>query len=145
MLTLTVYGVPRPKGSRKFFRHGGSTESSRHVAGWMTLVASVASRVLAEQADPTIRTTPLTVSVAFYLPRPQRLKGDAAHTTRPDLDKLVRAVFDALTGVIWRDDAQVCRVLAAKQYAAAGAVPHVVIDVDDIAADSWRTGGTDPR
>jgi Holliday junction resolvase RusA-like endonuclease len=28
-------------------------------------------------------------------------------TTKPDVDKLMRAVFDALSGVVFEDDAQV--------------------------------------
>ena len=37
-------------------------------------------------------------------------------TTKPDATKLVRAVEDALTGVIWRDDSQVVRQWASKVY-----------------------------
>jgi Holliday junction resolvase RusA-like endonuclease len=35
----------------------------------------------------------------------------------PDLDKLVRAILDSLTGVVWRDDAQVVDIVARKVYA----------------------------
>jgi crossover junction endodeoxyribonuclease RusA len=34
----------------------------------------------------------------------------------PDLDKLVRAVLDGLTAIAYRDDGQVVRLTAAKQY-----------------------------
>lgn len=55
--------------------------------------------------------------LAFLLPAPIRSRGDGA-TTRPDLDKLTRAVFDALTDAhIWHDDAQVVGLVATKRYA----------------------------
>ena len=49
---------------------------------------------------------------------------------RPDLDKLCRACLDSLTGIVWRDDAQVVRLEASKGYGA----PGVVIWVEPIAA-----------
>ena len=38
------------------------------------------------------------------------------HTGKPDLDNLVKALKDALNGVIYVDDAQVCRLDAEKHY-----------------------------
>lgn len=35
----------------------------------------------------------------------------------PDVDKLLRACFDALSGVVWRDDAQVTDVVGRKRFA----------------------------
>jgi Holliday junction resolvase RusA-like endonuclease len=52
---------------------------------------------------------------------------DATPCTRPDLDKLVRAVLDALTMRVWRDDGQVVEVKASKRYSEC---PGVTIMVD---------------
>jgi crossover junction endodeoxyribonuclease RusA len=49
-----------------------------------------------------------------------------------DLDKLVRAVLDALTEVVWTDDRQVVRLEASKEWSA-GDGPGVWIDVDVVA------------
>jgi crossover junction endodeoxyribonuclease RusA len=38
-------------------------------------------------------------------------------THKPDLDKLCRAVLDALTGILYLDDAQVVALAASKRYA----------------------------
>ncbi len=40
----------------------------------------------------------------------------------PDLDKLCRACLDSLTGIVWRDDSQVVRLEANKDYGAPGAM-----------------------
>lgn len=47
--------------------------------------------------------------------------------TRPDLDKLERALFDALTGIAYPDDARVVSVRKKKRYAAAGEVARVEV------------------
>ena len=69
----------------------------------------------------------------FYLPRPKKYQRrlHVAHTTAPDLDKLVRSVLDALTEVVYLDDAQVVEVLAVKRYADVAAAPHVTIRIEE--------------
>jgi Holliday junction resolvase RusA-like endonuclease len=42
-------------------------------------------------------------------------------------------VFDALTGVVFHDDAQVVDLVATKRYAAVGKPPHVEISVEPMA------------
>jgi Holliday junction resolvase RusA-like endonuclease len=37
-------------------------------------------------------------------------------TVPPDLDKLIRAVLDGLTGVAYKDDGQVVKITAVKIY-----------------------------
>jgi Holliday junction resolvase RusA-like endonuclease len=49
-----------------------------------------------------------------------------SHTKKPDLDKLLRALKDALKGVIYRDDSQVVRVVTSKDYSPA---PGVIVTV----------------
>jgi Holliday junction resolvase RusA-like endonuclease len=44
----------------------------------------------------------------------------------PDLDKLIRAILDALTGVVWRDDGQVVDIVASKVYADTPGVDVVI-------------------
>ena len=53
----------------------------------------------------------------FYFARPKSLnKSILQKTTRPDVDKLIRAVLDALTGIVYADDSQVTAVSAAKLF-----------------------------
>ena len=42
--------------------------------------------------------------------------GEIRPSKRPDLDNYIKAIMDALTGVIWRDDSQVTSMYAAKCY-----------------------------
>lgn len=62
---------------------------------------------------------PVALDVVFYLPRPKSAKKSVtAPAKKPDLDKLVRAVGDALTAAgVWRDDSQIVAINARKEFA----------------------------
>jgi Holliday junction resolvase RusA-like endonuclease len=75
-------------------------------------------------------TGPVIVDVEFRMPRPKshyiggvcrpsKLRMDAPrhHAVKPDATKLWRSTEDALTGVIWVDDAQVVDQRVTKTYA----------------------------
>lgn len=136
-LRFTVYGVAQPQGSARGFVPKGwkravITSDNPQNKGWRQLVAEGASRALAEQGAGLIE-TPVCLRVAFYLPRPKSLpKRVAAHVKRPDLDKLLRSVGDALTRVVWVDDAQLVKIEGAKEYAPPHVPPHVVVTVESI-------------
>lgn len=78
---------------------------------------------------------PVIVEIVCYLPRPKghyrsngQLKNWAPQycTSKPDKDNIEKAVYDAMTGVVWHDDAQVVDGRLIKYY---GDVPKTVIKV----------------
>lgn len=126
---IVVPGVPIPQGSlRAFTRNGKAWASSDNprTRPWKAAVTAEAARVVEEQAleTPAFGRGPVAVDVTFLLPRPKGHYGTrgllpsapTVPTVTPDLDKLVRAVLDALTGIVWRDDAQVASLIAGKRY-----------------------------
>ena len=71
-----------------------------------------------------VTTAPVALTLVYLLAPPKRvLKSSPRRNTpcvtrgRNDLDKLERAVYDALTGVAWEDDAQVWRCRHEKLWA----------------------------
>lgn len=76
-------------------------------------------------ATHTVMDGPLTMILEFFMPRPKShynskgLKTNAPvwHISRPDIDNLIKICLDALKGVLWKDDTQVCNILAQKKYA----------------------------
>jgi len=58
---------------------------------------------------------PVAIALDFYMLKPRTVKRDMP-TVPPDLDKLIRAVLDALTGIVYLDDAQVVEIAASKSY-----------------------------
>ena len=59
------------------------------------------------------------LELEFVMPRPKSTpkKSTPAAIKRPDLDKLVRAVMDAITGVVVVDDSQIVHLVATKRIA----------------------------
>lgn len=137
-LQFTVYGEAQPQGSaRGFIPKGWSrpviTSDNPALKSWRQLVAEAASHALSTMPpmDRRLLLDGVRLSIAFYLPRPKSLpKRATAHTKKPDIDKLVRSCCDSLTTVIFRDDSQVCELVAVKHYAAEGQPPHVDITVE---------------
>jgi crossover junction endodeoxyribonuclease RusA len=117
-------GIPRPKGSAKAFVRNGhaaicqDNDSDQKV--WATQIVA-AARV----AEVPLYAAPVSIAVSFYLPRPQTHYGSkglkatapALSIRKPDLDKLLRCVLDALTGIAYEDDARIARVIGTKFYA----------------------------
>lgn len=132
---FVVYGIPAPKGSMKAFVPKGwtrpvLTHDSRRTKPWQEAVVSAAHEAM---TGPPMQ-GPVSVRIEFLLPRPKSTpKRVLHHIKKPDLDKLVRCIFDALTRAgIFRDDAQVMALHASKAF---GAVPGAEIDVQE-----WRNG-----
>lgn len=143
-VTFRVDGVPAPKGSMRAFVVRGravTTEDNVHTRPWAALVKDAARQVCPlSEPVPFVRGVAVHLSVTFILPRPASLpKKVTGHTKKPDLDKLARAVKDALTGVVWSDDSQVVTALLGKRYAAAEEGPGALVAV--VAADEhWMRG-----
>lgn len=146
-IAFRVVGVPQPKGSMKAFQARGMkfpivTESNRNVRSWSQLVAQAASHRLSVAPEAALLEGPVHVELHFVLPRPKSLaRKVAAHCKKPDLDKLTRAVLDALTGVVYHDDAQVVDLVTSKHYADAHQPPCV----DVIIRDALGYVQADPR
>ena len=128
-LLFEVLGLPQPAGSKRAFpfqKKGGGigvavTDANPKSREWKNLVADAA--VDACQLDGLLE-GPIVLHLAFELPRPTghfgkrglRASARPFPSVKPDLLKLARAVEDALTGVLWRDDAQIVEEVLTKRY-----------------------------
>lgn len=63
-------------------------------------------------------TGPLEVIVMFNLKKPKSVRRDVPGV-KPDLDNLVKGLFDGVNGILWHDDAQVVMLACSKSYAPA--------------------------
>lgn len=154
MISLIAYGLPQPGGSKGAFalrrkdgsivtRPGGApiinvVDANPKAKEWKQAVAWAARAAYKGQ----LLSGPLVVSMAFYRPRPKshwkadRSKGmtktggeSIAPTSKPDVLKLARAAEDALTGVLWVDDAQIVTELIEKYW---GEPARVEIRVSEV-------------
>jgi Holliday junction resolvase RusA-like endonuclease len=63
----------------------------------------------------------------------QALAGTVLPTSKPDLDNSIKSVFDAMNGVVYRDDAQVVTTVTKKRYREA---PGLWVTVFQIGEDA---------
>jgi Holliday junction resolvase RusA-like endonuclease len=140
-LVFDVAGTPVPQGSAKAFnRKGGGppivTHDAKGLHAWRNDIAKAARD--AKAGDTTLLMGPVGLRITFRLTRPASHYGTRGNLlpsapaypmTRPDLDKLVRAAKDAMKGVVYRDDGQVCWMLPEKVYAELGHQPGAHIEV----------------
>lgn len=155
MIRFTVYGTPQTAGSKRSFvpldkvtkkpfrRAGGgvvvSTVDANPKSGdWKNLIASEA----AKHVSGTLLDGPLVVTITFYRVRPKghfrggvnssMLKPSAPPypDVKPDVLKLARAVEDAMSGVLYRDDSQIVKEWLEKEW---GETSRVEVSVWPIA------------
>ena len=115
ILSFVVYGTPSPQGSKSFggFRNGKAVlmEQSKGVDPWRKTVRHVALQAIRDWTAKTGRTwvaidEPVMVSAVVTLPSSKAAedRGDVFSYNVPDLDKLQRAIGDALAPTPLRDD-----------------------------------------
>ena len=145
---ISVRGLPIAQGNAKAFVVGKraviatGVKQSTPLGAWRSSIATEARAIM---GTDTTWTVPVAVTIGFRMPRPKShfranglLKLDAPdwHTSKPDIDKLTRAVLDALTHVVIANDSQVGRLKVTKVYAPVGANVGADITVSDLAL--WR-------
>lgn len=143
-LDIFVPGKPTPKGSTRAFVRGGRAVTVAdnkatqrewsayvHDAAGQEWAALAARRPLRADWVAGPISGPVHVRVDFVMPRrasaPKR--STPAHVRKPDGDKLTRCVWDALTHVVWVDDAQVVEWSGSKREAEIGETPGARIRV----------------
>lgn len=132
MISFTVYGKAQPAGSKRAFalrrrdgslvtREGGApvinvTDDNAKSKSWKQEIAKAA--LAARGAGVPLLDGPLRVWMGFCRVRPKghtKANGELTKagrgadypTTKPDVLKLARAAEDAMTGILYRDDAQI--------------------------------------
>ena len=133
---FTVYGKAAPAGSKRMVPHRTTgkmmiLDDSKRTGPWKKEVREVAS-ILMRSRPPFLG--PVLLDVVFFEERPKGhwgargLKPSAPKVPckKPDVTKLIRALEDALTGIVWKDDVQVVEQHAYKRY---GSPPRAEVKV----------------
>ena len=128
LLTFTAFGAPAPSGSKtRGTSPSGVTylrPASKRQKPWQADVAQAAG--IAMMGRPLLE-GPLRLDVIFFRPRPKdhykasgglSAKGERSRypTSAPDTTKLVRAVEDAIQGIVVRNDASFVKLRATKAW-----------------------------
>jgi Holliday junction resolvase RusA-like endonuclease len=90
----------------------------------------VMARVQAGGLAPLIG--PISLRVKFILACPRRTK-NVLPCVRPDLDNYLKAVKDAMNGILWKDDGQVVHLAGWKLYdKRAGGEPRIELEAESV-------------
>lgn len=124
-VTFIVHSAAAPQGSKRHLGNGIMVEASKRVKPFRQDVRFTAIDTI----DPTWwdRTGPMSLTVDFHFVRPKSHFTTKGNLTKSapmfptgrnvgDIEKLVRAVNDAISGVLFDDDAQVVECHARKLY-----------------------------
>jgi Holliday junction resolvase RusA-like endonuclease len=121
VIEFEISGDPVPKGRPLFSIIGKGANAHVHVrTPPETVNAEAVIRSLARPYRPRKPLAgALLVSTVFVLTPPQRFPDDRSRIwphVRPDDDNLRKLVLDALNGMFWFDDAQICGGTSVKIY-----------------------------
>jgi Holliday junction resolvase RusA-like endonuclease len=123
-IKFTVYGEPTALKRHNMYRHKGKlisvNPSSKQEDDFLALAHQ-------NRPDMPINTS-TAISLSFFFGRPKyhygtgknslilKEKAPKAHTSRPDIDNLIKFVFDSLNGVFWSDDSIISDIISHKFY-----------------------------
>jgi crossover junction endodeoxyribonuclease RusA len=135
-IRFTVFGTPVPQGSMKAFVMGGKAHVTSDNAKMRPYRQEVAAMALRARAWTEIndlfagKHIPVSVAYRFFFERPPSIpKKRVAHVVKPDLDKLIRSTTDAMTGILYADDAQIVASMAIKAYGSPARV-EIIVRID---------------
>lgn len=128
MIQFTVYGNAAPGGSKRAIQRGryiSVIDANPRAAPWKQQVAGAAIQAMDGRAAYQ---GPVEITMTFFRKRPawhygtgrnvDRVKANApwSPTSKPDLLKTARLVEDALSGIVYRDDAAIVDELLYKRF-----------------------------
>lgn len=134
MIRFTVPGAPIGKGRPRATTINGMDRlyTPKKTASYEGLVAHAAHEAMAGRAPMDAAAT-VTMDVLCPIPqswsqKKQRMAalGEIRPTTKPDIDNVVKGVFDGMNGVVWRDDVVVAELIVRKFYSFSPCVQVVV-------------------
>lgn len=124
--SLFIPGIPASKGSYRPIT-GRSRTTGKPVTRLIPMDKKerpwrdhVRDTILSHEHPTIPHDSYVTVETTFYLPRPKTIPPHKRKhpTVKPDIDKLQRALYDAITEThIWHDDCQITDVISHKRYA----------------------------
>ena len=128
--SFVVDGHPETKGSAKAFNVKGRciiTNDNTKCKKWQMLVSAHAL----SEGIKKISSAHVSMVFEFSIPQSAQKKRSETtpHTQKPDIDKLIRPILDALTGIAYDDDSAVVSVSAEKKWSKFDKVKISIFDL----------------
>lgn len=128
-LQFGVPGIPIPQGSKRIVPTKRGVRlidvRSTPLKEWREAIGRAARSAMGGRLPSTGH---VVLECTFILPRQKSVTREFP-TAKPDLDKLLRALGDALTGIAFVDDSQITNLCVRKEYETDDRVPGVIAEV----------------
>jgi Holliday junction resolvase RusA-like endonuclease len=121
---FVVYGTPIGKGRPRATSRGGFVRMYTD-AKTLGFEQAVADEARTAMSNFDLFDTPMQLQLSAYYPIPKSwskkkrqlaVDGEIYPQVKPDLDNVMKAILDALNGVVYADDSQVINMVATKRY-----------------------------
>ena len=115
MIKFTIIGSPVPKGRPRVALRGGYpvTYTPKKTETWENYMRFAAIQYRPEK----LLEGPLSIKLHFVLIKPKSVPKKRKYPcVKPDIDNLEKSVLDALEGLFYRNDSQIVRKVASKDY-----------------------------
>jgi len=141
-LHIRIAGKPIAKKRPKFARRGKFVTAYNEQETEEGKVILFIRDVVRMRSDFQVMTGPVKLKATFFLPRPKShygtgrnsglLKESAPfhHTSKPDLDNLLKFYKDCCNEIVWRDDSQVNSIFAEKMYS--DTEPSTYLEIEEV-------------
>lgn len=137
-VSFTVPGEPIGKGRPRVSTIGGHARmfTPKKTANYESLIAEVAQQAMGDRpliTGPVLIEMKMLHPIRASWPKKKKigaLSGEIAPTIKCDADNCLKAVCDAINGVVWKDDVQVVNVSLSKRFAE---TPGVLVRVVPLA------------
>lgn len=121
MITFTIPGdalsQPRHEVAVRGRHAVAFIRSDKPIHAYKATVKILASQAMA--GKPPVE-GPISVAINFQFSRPKshskKRREDFRHSQKPDIDNLIKAVFDALNKVCFQDDSQIWELRVSKRW-----------------------------
>ena len=130
-LSVFVAGCPAPQGSKRHVGRGIMVETCARLPEWRTDVRAALTDAEG-QPRAKLGKEAAALDIEFIMPRRKTApkSKELPMITRPDWDKMARAICDAITSAgIWNDDAQCNYATVRKRYARQEEIPGAAIRI----------------
>lgn len=136
MLRFEVPGPVRGKGRPRFVRATGHVYTPAETENYEAWIKANAKAAM-KPGDMLVGPVGIYLDVAFEIPsswskkkRARAMIGELSPVKKPDIDNIVKIVTDALNGMAYFDDKQICNCTVVKHYAPE---PRLLVEV-------WQDG-----
>lgn len=127
-MILTYNIQPVSKGRPRFTRKG-FTYTPKETKDFKNNIVMMTKAQL--HTDFKMFTHAISVSITFYIKRPKSVKRKYP-TVKPDIDNLEKAMYDALNGLVYKDDCLIVMNNNMKLYEDSAHKPGITVCVQDV-------------